>query len=334
MAYAQSEYTDMLNSTDFVRRIRHGNIRGIGIVYLIILGLIVACMVSRNFFPSETLFLVTVLALAAMVALHAIYSLQRNIDLITEVEFQNALFSSSLAKHSEFCLIVRKDGHFAYADKGFAAAFPGFTIRDRSLQSLLETAGAARSDAERLYEAMAEKRRDWFMFTLTDTEGKTRQMILNLYPLNRPEGFFLIQGREVVERRAGATSGAEPENTKNIGDSTYRYMLYLFNEMPMGAYVLSPSGHIRVANRVLEQWLGYETEEISRNELTFEDLLYEVDHAEAKQIDMQEYNGTVTLARKNGSLFKARLDQHVVKDAQDNIIAVIGMLRDNISLGG
>lgn len=313
--------------SDFVKRTRHGNVKKIGTVYFCVLALVFAVTLLRENFPSEIAFLATNLMLVSGIALHAIYILQRNIDLVTEVEFQNALFTSSIAKHSDFCLIVRKDGYFAYADQGFAKTFPGFTIRERSLNNLMDAAGAARSDAERLYDAIKCSRRDWFMFTLTDTTGKTRQMILNLFPLTRPNGYFLIQGREMIERR---TAGRNEKNTHSIAGPTFRYMLYLFNEMPMGAYALSPSGHVRVANRVLEKWLDFREGEIADSEMTFDDLLYKTDNEEIPDFSMQEYIGPVSLTRKNGSLFKGRLEQHVVKDGEGEVLAVIGMIRDKV----
>ena len=150
-------------------------------------------------------------------------------------------------------------------------------------------------------------------------------MILNLYPLPRPNGYFLIQGREVVERRG---KGRPDVSTKNIAGPTFRYMLYLFNEMPMGAFVLSPSGHVRVANRVLERWLTYNEGEIMDRELSFDDLLYRADGEEQPDFAFKEYIGPVKFARNNGSLFKARLEQHVVKDEEGGVLAVIGMVRE------
>lgn len=313
-------------SADFIRRSRHGRVKLIAGVYILLM-LVAAGGVFRHTHFSSTPFLLAVtLTPIFLIIFHALYTIQRNIDVLTETEFQNALFSSSIARHCDFCLIVRYDGHFAYADRGFARVFPGFTIRDRSLQNLLEASGVARSDAERLYDAIKCRRRDWFMFTLTDTTGKTRQMILNLYPLPRPDGYFLIQGREMLERRGGAARDEKP--AKTIAGPTFRYMLYLFNEMPMGAYALSPGGDVRVANRVLERWLGYADGEIMDKELTFEDLQYKTDNEETPDLLMKEYIGPISLARKNGSLFKAKLEQHLVQDENGSTLAVIGVLRE------
>ena len=312
-------------SAEFIKRSRHGSVKVIGAAYFVVLLLIFLCVMLREHFPSEISLLAAILSLVSAIAIHAVYALQRNLDLITEIEFQNALFSSSISKHSDFCIILGSDGHFAYTDRGFAKMFPGFTIRQRALSSLMEASGVARSDADRLYDAIKCNRRDWFMFTLTDTEGNTRQMILNLYPLPRPNGYFLIQGREVVERRG---KGRPDVSTKNIAGPTFRYMLYLFNEMPMGAFVLSPSGHVRVANRVLERWLTYNEGEIMDRELSFDDLLYRADGEEQPDFAFKEYIGPVKFARNNGSLFKARLEQHVVKDEEGGVLAVIGMVRE------
>lgn len=314
-------------SADFVRRSRHGGILPVLACYPPLVLAVAAVIYLRGSFGSEALLYAAALAPVAIIAVHAFYTIQRNIDVITETEFQNALFSSSVARHADFCLIVRHDGHFAYADRGFSRVFPGFAILDRSLQNLLEAAGVARSDAERLYDAVKCRRRDWFMFVLTDAEGKTRQMILNLYPLPRPDGYFLIQGREMLERRGGAAQ--EEKTAKSIAGPTFRYMRYLFDEMPMGAYALSPGGQARVANRVLERWLGYGDGEIMDKELTFEDLLYKADGAESVDFLMKDYTGPVSLVRKNGSLFKAALEQHLVRDESGSTLAVIGILREN-----
>ncbi len=312
-------------SADFVKRSRHGSVKAIGAVYACLLGVMFLCALLRESFPSEMAFLSVILAITSGIVIHAIYLLQRNLDLITEVEFQNALFSSSISKHADFCIIVRSDGHFAYTDVGFTRVFPGFTIRERALFALMEASGVARSDADRLYDAIRCSRRDWFMFTLTDTSGNVRQMILNLYPLPRPSGYFLIQGREVVERRG---KERPVSSAKNIASPTFRYMHYLFNEMPMGAYVLSPSGHVRVVNKVMEKLLGFEEGEIMDKELALDDLLYRADGEEQPDFTFKEYIGPVKLARRNGSLVKGRLEQHVVKDEEGGVLAIIGMVRE------
>lgn len=325
MTVTPNNFESLAAQEDFIKRRRHGNVKAIGFVYLLILSAIFLCVMFREKFPGEVAFLAVLLSLVSAMAMHAIYTLHRNIELITEVEFQNALFSSSISKHSDFCIIVRSDGNFAYTDTGFSKVFPGFTIRDRALFTLMEVSGVARSDADRLYDAIDCKRRDWFMFTLTDTSGNVRQMILNLYPLPRPHGFFLIQGREVIERRGKERAA---KSGKAIAGPTFRYMLYLFNEMPMGAYVLSPSGHVRVANRVLEHALGYNENEIMDREMTLADLIYRADGEEQPDFSFKEYIGPVKFARKNGSLLKARLEQHVVKDEEGAMLAVIGMFKE------
>lgn len=311
---------------DFVRRERNAPKRTIVLLFFLLVVTLVIGFLAGAQGTTTLVSFALLLVLSGIMTGYAILHIGRSHDLLTEAEFLNALFSSSLAEHSDFTLILRADGNFAYADQGFSKVFPGFSINNRTLESLLEASGVAHSDAERLYQAMRSRRRDWFMFTLANATGETTRMILNLYPLPRPDSFFLIQGRQVKERKDTRAQ----ENVRGVSLSSYRYMHYLFNEMPMGVYALSPSGHIRAVNRVLETWLGYEEGDIIASGMAFDQLLYRADGEAPPDYEMKEYIGPIALSRRNGSLLKSRLEQHVIRDESGTILAVIGMIRDKI----
>ncbi len=304
---------------DFSKRKRHGNIKVMGALYLLTLALVIASIMYRDSFGSETIFFLVLVGLVTAQTLHALYSLQRNLDLVTEVEFQNALFSSGIRKNCDFSLILKGNGNFAFTDDGFKGFFPAFSLRNNGIEAFIDVIGLANSEAERLAIAMREHKHERFLFPMKDENGGQHQMILNIYPLMRPKDYFLIQGRKFVERGVGGVPKITPDNQK--------YIDYLLHNMPQGTYVASPSGHIRFMNHVLENWLGYNEGEAIDKALTIDDLIYTSDNVEKTDISLEDYSGELKLARKNGSLLHTTVDQHTVKDADNNVMAVFGMIK-------
>ena len=163
---------------------------------------------------------------------HAIYSLQKNIDLITEIEFQNALFSSAVKKHCDFTLIIKRNGSFAYTDDGLKEFFPGFSHRQNGLQEFFEIAGVSKSDAERVDDAMEQRRNERILFPMTTANGEIFHMILTIFPLSRPKDFYLLQGRRFVERDRNDIQMTQMGNAD-------KYIGYLLHDLPYGSYVAS-----------------------------------------------------------------------------------------------
>ncbi len=138
-------------------------------------------------------------------------------------------------------------------------------------------------------------------------------------PLARPSGFFLVQGRHYIPR----THSNEWMGTDK--DSAAPYIRYLLEFLPLGVYIASPSGRLRIVSRALENLLGYGEGEAIGTELGIPDLFYHADNTQ-EDIGLQEIEDTLLMRRKNGSLVKAELAQKLVKDEHNNLLCVMGLV--------
>ena len=78
--------------TDFVRRSRHGRLRNTAMMF--IGGILAAMWVAFNpeILGGRVVFVGAFVACLAVPLLYTLYAMQRNLDLVMGVEFQNALF--------------------------------------------------------------------------------------------------------------------------------------------------------------------------------------------------------------------------------------------------
>ncbi len=316
-----AENTPPASAHDFRRRKRYGSLYTIGLLY--IAGMLAMCY---GLFTSHNPNIAVITAiLFGLLGVYSLFVLLRNLDLVTEAEFQNALLSSALTSPASFTLLVREDGSFAFSDHGFKEMFPGISRRNnRGLDEMAEAAAMATSETERLHDALRNGKREYFLFTLTDKDGSEHPIRLSVQPLARPQGFFLIQGREYVPNRAGAQQSVAPATTvSNINI----YVDHMLNALPFGVYIASPSGRLRVMSRTLEILLGYERNEAIDLELSIRDLFYRAgQNAPDEGFGTKDIEGDWMLARKNGALAHVFLEQFVIRDETGAATAVMGLI--------
>jgi len=320
MARYEESFGSFADSGDFVRRKRHGNIVTIGLLYVFALVILILGHSHKSWFGGDTGFLTAVVVLFGVLSAYALYAIQRHIDMITEVEFQNALFSSAITKRHHFTLITRHDGSFAFVDEGFKKTFPEVARRsNRGLNELVDAIGLAKSDAEQLYQAMSNGKAEYFLFSLVNEKGATIPMHLSVVPLDRPKGFFLIHSREYITRRGEVHAQGKEGEIPEI------YVRYMLDGLPFGVYVASSGGRLRITSRVLEAMLGYQVGEMAKKGMEVSELLYQVDGKDHSRFASHDFHDEVMFAHKNGSLVRANLLQKVLFDDHDNIIATIGV---------
>lgn len=129
-------------------------------------------------------------------------SIQRGRDMLMVTEFQNALFAAALGVNTMFCLILRRDGSVAYADRGFQSMYPQF---ERSafhgLQEIIGISYLSREDSEKIWNAVHEFRAEQHIVTMRDADGLAHKVVLAIDPIRRPKDYFILRGRAFVEHR-------------------------------------------------------------------------------------------------------------------------------------
>jgi PAS domain-containing protein len=320
-----------IKNTDFVRRKRHGRISYIA-------GMFVAGIVSSMWVAFNPDLVAdrggyVALFIGCLVAplLYTLYIMHRNLNLVMGVEFQNALFTSAMSDKNSFTVIINQEGGVLFNDPELSNFFPNIAL-DGFVDSLVSIAGLSHAEVERLYYALVNGQKEHFTFSHKWKDEETSLVRVTFKPLRRPKGYFLIQGRIYEPARKDEHIGLSAHVTAKQNETSSQYVCKLLSSAPLGIYIVSPSGHIRFISALLEYALGYDLGEIVAQEMTLNDLRYVVNMAFAQDNEWQTLDervpmhGRVMLRRKNGSLLKSMLRQEISRDAEGNMLMLMGMV--------
>lgn len=307
---------------DFVRRKRHGRISVM--LSLFVLSVWLATWIATNPHLIDShigQFFVVMLVLSVPTA-YILYVMQRNLDLVLGIEFQNALFSSVMREQADFTVIVNHEGMVEYADDGFESHFPSVP-RDNVMEAMISIGALSHADTEKLYAALLHSHREYFTFPVPNALGNLQRMRVHITPLARPKGYFLWQGRNYVEEREQKTTdgAVKPSHIAQLQDV-----------LPVGVYTIGPNGYIRSNNYTLEYWLGYEKDELVRRQFGIKDLHYRPDGQPADtNYSMYEHTfiGETLLRHKNGSLIKAHLRHYVAYNDAGQMVSGFGVVENH-----
>lgn len=126
---------------------------------------------------------------------------QRQRDLVTVTEFQNALFASAARLNWHFCLILKSDGTIAYIDPGFRDIFPQINPRDFTDVGMLNRFQLLNAEQQRQFDAAIRDQQSTLTVTqLPALDGGSVKSVITLEPLARPKGYFTLRGRPYIER--------------------------------------------------------------------------------------------------------------------------------------
>lgn len=309
---------------DFVIRQRVPKIWQIFTLFVFFYSIIVFATEMLTHVESRAPFYIIVAFIVGALTWFTIFFEQRSRDLVLATEFQNALFASATGLNTKFCLITKKDGTIVYFDPGFQRMFPDFLkMEQRAIDLLLEIGGATQEDSRKVLSALDKGVFDKIIFSLKTSDGTRAKIILTIDPLPRPSGFFLFRAREYVEQRS-TVAKQEVAVRAEVAPTLTSAMLHNLND---GVYATSASGNIQFINYMLEEWLGYDQNEVLSRQLSIEDIIYQMDKKSGENIQLASFNGEVQLQKKNGSLLRAWLDQEVLLSPSGQVLGCSALVK-------
>lgn len=306
--------------SDFVRRKRHGQFLHYVIAYIV--GIMVVLLAA---FFHETLGGPFILTLTILIfgglTLVSLLSMQRLLDLVLSVEFQNAIFSSTITRKFDFTMIIDHEGAIAYYDQGFRTYFPEIPAAGRSIDQLLHKAGIIGEKEREILNAIYSGSTGDFLMDVTLDENYSKRFHITFAPVIRPVGFYVIQGRGYVDRKEAT------ENAPGIDSDLLPLMQgALLHSMSEGAYAADARGLLIYANASFSEWLGYSDMDLAARDISLSDLLYQPDGAKLEG-PVGNYDGEVLLRRANGSLLRAHIHQQKIVPPSGEVAGVIGSVR-------
>ena len=195
------------NSPDFHLRKRSVSLIIVAFLFVVVLSgtfILLSNLISVLLFlppnqpPPDDLIqsiLFTIIFSAVMVAVFSVYLIHRIRQTVTEVEFQNLIFASSMRVNSDFCLIVHKEKKGIYCDFNFGDVFPAYEhgLHD-PFHHLMESGGFKAADENNLLKALEKGGAAEFDFTLKKGRAKPKKIHITLDPIERPQGFYILRG--------------------------------------------------------------------------------------------------------------------------------------------
>ncbi len=131
----------------------------------------------------------------SVLCFYIVFLKQQNIDLVTQTEFQNLLFSQAAAVGSIFCVFVKRDGEIVYVNRGLSNVLGGGSQRNFShLASLLEELALPKPTNEAIQDAVFTLDCVSLPIAISRASGETVALTLEIAPLARPSGYVVLKG--------------------------------------------------------------------------------------------------------------------------------------------
>jgi len=305
---------------DFVVRRKFPPLWQMMLLFLLSFAVIYVVAIFRQELGGEITLLAAIALIIGAMAWYTVSYTQRNRDMMLATEFQNALFASAAGLSTEFCFIVKRDGTIVYFDPGFQKIFPRFLIAEhRTLEGLFASEGIDPSKAKVLVDAIDEKASERIIVPLRLPDNSTIDAIISVDTLPRPKGFFLIRGRQYIEKRTGEKKSAPPAPEEREEGISPKMLSTLMDAIPFGILGIGKDGSVQFINSPLEELLGYRAQELQSGQFTFRKLIHSLDGQVPEQVKLDDFTGEAVFLKRNGNLIKLNVHSEQIKDAQGNI---------------
>lgn len=258
-----------------------------------------------------------------------VYFSQQNRDMLLAAEFQNALFSAAARLKSKFVMIVKQDGTIFYYDRGFQKVFPETSGRGTlMIDKIFNASQISTVEAEKLFRALEEGTAETVFVHLPNEEGEEQKVIITVDPLPRPSGFYILRGRDYVVKRYERSAAASVTSVPLAGNphvsATIAHMLHT---LPYGLYATDAEGAINFVNYRLENWLGYNQNEIVSRKLNLSQVIAQQNTATAEQLLLKDCEGEVQFINKMGRPVLLSLQQAITRDDKGAVVGSVAVLR-------
>ena len=316
MAGRLKEFAKKLESENhFIPREFYPRLGVLVVLYYVSFAVLTQFAAYKDFFVigGELGFWIFAIALVSALTFFTVYITQTQRDAITASEFQNLLFTSSATVGSKFSIIMQEDGSIIYQDTGFRRSFPSLAKSTiLGVNEFLRAAGIPENEKARIYDAIKANVRVTIFTNITLEGGKKTKMVINIDPLSRPSGFFLVRARDYINRDEKPTTKQESMNDVII----YR----MFDELSLGVYMATTDGKLTYTNRAFEEILGAKKGELLGKNIL--DLAF-VSKTKKNNLSIkQDFDGKTKLKNSGGKNIDVLVNQIIFKDAKKASIGI------------
>lgn len=171
------------------------------IIFIVSFAILYGSGVALQNGGDPSIFLITIVVVLGALCWFTIAYTQRKHDLVLLAEFQNALFASAAGLGARFSIIAKQDGTIAYIDPGFQELFPDVEARRlQTVEQFFHATLMPESAAQSISRAISEGGSERCAIEIKLPADKTIKAMISCDSLTKPDGYFLIRGREYIER--------------------------------------------------------------------------------------------------------------------------------------
>lgn len=250
----------------------------------------------------------------SILCLITIYFRKRADDLVLATEFQNLLYSSAASIGSLFCIIIKRDGTVVHASPGLAGMFNRFPYSmSQSLEGFFTEGSVQKIDQDRIADTLALNEQKSMLIKITTTKGES-DMVINIDPLPRPHGYYVIRGRYYQgDRKAGSANLAE------VSIDTLRFLL---DNSPVGHFICDDFGRFEYINPALATLVGQAPQAMIESRLHINDIFSQTNGSViGKEYEYHDVREEVLL--KGGKVTRLHLELSLLREG-NKVTALVG----------
>jgi two-component system cell cycle sensor histidine kinase/response regulator CckA len=248
--------------------------------------------------------------------------------IISAAELQNAIFAGAAKLVTEFCMIIKYDGQIVYIDPKYQEKFFKQKKYSINIGGLYKNGVLSKKDLEKLELAISEGRKESInlilphiyegnsilafaiepigIYTKFESDKKIR---LAVKPIARPSGYFLVT----------APKQDSPELREDQKDMYLKRFL-------IGTYSIRLNGEFKHVNDILENNLGYATDEITTLKISFKDLFYDSDAITELMNREENWQSIMPMRTKQNMIAIAMVSHRVFKDKKGKVMQRYGII--------
>ncbi len=318
--YETTAKSDVSRESDFIYRNRSASVWRTGLYYLVgIIAIVFVYLLRRNI-GGDVTFLAAVVLILGGLTVHSMVTVQKHLDLVTSIEFQNALFSSAFREGKLFSMIVSQDDQMYYADGGFYQNFPELAkSRGQVLDAMVQKSQHPEDNLSRITNALVNRTQQ-DLTLLLEIEEKQQACRVTIIPLPRPSGYFFVSAALTdKDDHELLPQSMSREETENI-------LTALFAHVSDIAYMLDMNGRIIHCTQSFAEALRYTSPCDIRGQYLVS-LLPEHQDSLPAAFALKELNHTLLVFRcNNGAMREAHVSHICVKDRHQSPYLTLGNL--------
>lgn len=295
-----------VEASDFVARNRIPRSIQIVIIFLAAFNIICFSAYAMNESGISAAFLaILVLSIGTLGAV-TFFFINRFRKIILATEFQTAMLASATQLGTRFCFIVNAEGVIYYVDHGFQKFFTSFVDSgSRTLKSLLAFTELPVEMGNKIFAILRQNKSDHLMLTFPGKNGQPVHIMTSIDVIPRPKGYFIIRGRDYVEKRSA-------EKSVGVHDDDKAALVLLEQSLyhvSGGILIANNNGRIIHVNGEFERWLGYATGEVVGSKLRIGQIFTQYAGHDSGILFLHDFDGEVFIQRKDRSVIPASVHQ-------------------------